>query len=189
MADDDALRVAGRVCAALDALGLRYAVGGSIASSIGGEPRATNDVDVLVALDEADVPRMVHALQSEFYVDESAVTRAVRRRAHVNVIHQATAIKVDLFVAGGTPLDSDVLSRAIDVPVGTIRFKIHTPEDILLQKLRWFRLGGEVSDRQWRDVLGIVRVQGTRLDRAYLAAGSKRLAVEDLLDRALREGG
>ena len=62
---------------------------------------------------------------------------------------------------------------------------VHTPEDILLQKLRWFRMGGEVSDRQWRDVRGIVRVQGDRLDGAYLHRGATTLGVADLLTRAL----
>ena len=70
----------------------------------------------------------------------------------------------------------------------TVHIFVHTPEDILLQKLRWYRLGGHVSDRQWRDVLGIVRVQGRRLDQSYLSKGAARLKVEDLLELALREG-
>jgi len=64
----------------------------------------------------------------------------------------------------------------------------YTPEDILLQKLRWFRLGNEVSERQWRDVLGIVRTQGKKLDDSWLLRGAQTLGVQDLLERALREG-
>ena len=63
----------------------------------------------------------------------------------------------------------------------------YTPEDVLLQKLRWYRMGGETSDRQWRDVLGIALVQGGRLDEAYLRRGAESLGVSDLLDRALGE--
>jgi hypothetical protein len=105
----------------------------------------------------------------------------------VNLIHSASSVKIDLFVAGGTPLDESLLQRrrlimAGDPPQDTYG---HSPEDILLQKLRWFRLGGEVSDRQWRDVLGIVRAQGTRLDTSYLHRAAELLEVVDLLERAL----
>jgi hypothetical protein len=95
-------------------------------------------------------------------------------------------VKVDLFVAGGTPLDARQLARRLAVDVGGgRRLHVHPPEDILLQKLRWYRLGGEVSDRQWRDVAAIVRVQGERLDRDYLREGAAVLGVTDLLERAL----
>lgn len=95
-------------------------------------------------------------------------------------------MKVDLFVAGGTPLDARQLARrqAVDLGDGR-RLYVHPPEDILLQKLRWYRLGGEVSDRQWRDIAAIVRVQGDRLDLAYLRQSAPILGVLDLLERAL----
>jgi|SRR5436190_5855840 len=99
-------------------------------------------------------------------------------------------MKVDLFVAGGTPIDTDLLDQRLSVFVGenpAIRIYVHTAEDILLQKLRWYRMGGETSDRQWRDVLGIVRVQGDRLDREYIAKQAEKLAVTDLFARATRE--
>jgi len=95
---------------------------------------------------------------------------------------------VDLFVAGGTPLDALQLSRRREVDIDGRRIFVHPPEDILLQKLRWFRAGGETSDRQWRDVVGIVRVQGARLDRSYLKAQAEILQVTDLLEQALDDG-
>ncbi len=156
----DPLRVAARVATVLEALGLPYSIGGSVASSFSGEPRATLDIDMLVSLDESHVGALIAALQDEFYVDRDALARAARDHSCTNLIHLGTSVKVDLFVA----------------------------EDILLQKLRWYRLGGDVSDRQWRDVLGIVRVQGVRLDREYLDEGARRLGVEALLARALHEG-
>src|SRR6185436_8500249 len=98
-----------------------------------------------------------------------------------------TQIKVDIFVAGGTPLDEQQLMRRRLVEIGPGRvLHVHPPEDILLQKLRWYRLGGEVSDRQWRDVLAIVRVQGPRLDQQYLQQQAPVLGVTDLVDRALK---
>lgn len=124
----------------------------------------------------------------EFYVDEDAVRRAVRDRGSVNLIHQPTQLKVDLFVAGGTPLDAQQLERRQRVDVGGGRtLYVHPPEDIMLQKLHWYRKGSEVSDRQWRDILAIVRVQGEHLDRHYLAQHAPALRVSDLLERALTE--
>jgi hypothetical protein len=172
----------------LDAMQIPHTIGGSIASSFAGEPRSTVDIDIVVALEERHVEALAAALSAEFYVDADALRRAIRTRSSTNLIHQATQLKVDLFVAGGTPLDARQLARrqAVDLGDGR-RLYVHPPEDILLQKLRWYRRGGEVSDRQWRDVAAIVRVQGQRLDRDYLREGAGILGVTDLLDRALTE--
>ena len=157
-----------------------------------GEPRSTLDVDMVVAITESDIGPIVAALGTEFYVSEDALRRAVRERSTANLIHHRTSIKIDLFVMGSTPLDEHQLQRRRRVQVSSDpdRFLyMHPPEDILLQKIRWFRMGGETSDRQWRDILGIVAVQGDRLDRAYLQRNAALIGGEDLLQRALTERG
>lgn len=181
---ETALLVAGH----LDALGIPHTVGGSLASSFAGEPRSTVDIDIVAAIEERHVDALVAALTAEFYVDAEALRRAVRTRTSANLIQQSTQLKVDLFIAGGTPLDASQLHRRLSVDLGGgRRLFVHPPEDILLQKLHWYRRGGEISDRQWRDVAGIVRVQGTSLDVAYLRANATTLGIQDLLERALRE--
>lgn len=188
--DIDPHEVALTVVRALDALGIASTVGGSIASSFAGEPRSTVDIDIVAAIEERHIEPLVAILSPAFYLEAEALRRAIRTRTSANAIHQPTLLKVDLFIAGGTPLDLQQLARRQRVTLGEGRtLWVHPPEDILLQKLRWYDLGGRTSDRQWRDVLAIVRVQGERLDRDYLRQHAPVLGVTELLERAFGEGG
>jgi len=182
-------QVALSVADALERCGVPYVVGGSLASSVSGEPRSTLDIDLVVAMAGADVEPFLTTLGEGFHADDHALRRAIRQRSSVNLFHRATSTKVDLFIAGGSPLDRQAMRRRVRLQVASDpdRFLyVYTPEDILLQKLRWYRLGGEASDRQWRDILGIVLVQEHRLDEEYLRDGAHLLDVTDLLDRALQ---
>ena len=102
----DPIAVAIAVVRVLDSLGIANTVGGSIASSFAGEPRSTIDIDIVAAIESSNVPPLVDALSPDFYVDANALTRAVRTHSSTNLIHQASSLKVELFVAGGTPLDA-----------------------------------------------------------------------------------
>ena len=182
-------QVALSVADVLERCGVPYVVGGSLASSVSGEPRSTLDIDLVVAMTEADVEPFLATLGGSFQRTTMLCDGpSVSGRAS-NLFHRATSTKVDLFIAGGSPLDRQAMRRRVRLQVasGPDRFLyVYTPEDILLQKLRWYRLGGEVSDRQWRDILGIVLVQEHRLDEHYLRDGAHLLDVTDLLDRALQ---
>jgi hypothetical protein len=122
-----------------------------------GEPRSTIDIDIVTDITAAQVGALVVALARDFYIDDRALQRAVALRGSTNLIHLPTQLKVDLFIAGGTSLDDVQLARRRAVMIKGRRLYVHPPEDILLQKLRWYQLGGESSDRQWRDVQAIVR--------------------------------
>ncbi|MEO7157987.1 MAG: hypothetical protein ABI039_10515 [Vicinamibacterales bacterium] len=186
----DPIALALRVGGIFDAIGIRHTIGGSIAASFAGEPRSTIDIDFIVALGQEQVAPLAAALTPEFYISEDAVRRAIETAGAANLIHQESQLKVDLFIAGGTPLDQQQLNRRrrVEIRPGEVLY-IHPPEDILLQKLRWYDRGSGVSDRQWRDILGIIRTQGDLLDRDYAIANAPALGVEALLARAFSEAG
>jgi len=188
---NEALRTCLDVARVLERLGIPYVVGGSLASSLHGIPRSTNDADLAVELGQEKVRPLVEALEGRYYVDEERARDAVRRQASFNVIELATMFKVDLFVLGAGPLDREELARRqrIELPESGDEVEVASAEDTVLQKLHWFRLGRGLSDRQWQDLLGVLQVQGSRLDRQYLDRGAKLLGVEDLLRRALRGAG
>ena len=161
----DLLGVAIIVAAAVERAGGRYTIGGSLAGSFSGEPRASIDVDIVVDLTLQQVEPFVAALGEAFYADTDALRRAARARTATNLVHQASGAKVDVFFAA-SDLDERQLERRRRIQVGSApgdTLYVHSPEDILLQKLHLYRLGSEVSERQWRDVLGIVAVQGANL--------------------------
>ena len=172
----------------LDQLGVAWALGGSFASSLHGVARTTMDADVVADLGLGHVVPLATGLGDRFYMDVNTAAFAVRTRGSFNVIDRDTAFKIDLFVVGERPWDREALRRRqrVEIAPGAVA-NVTTAEDTVLAKLEWYRKGGEVSDRQWRDVQGILRVQRERLDRAYIARWAGPLGVWDLFLRAERE--
>ena len=168
-------------------LDIPYLVGGSIASSIYGEPRATQDIDMVAELKNHHIQALIENTQNAFYIEEEDVIRAVSRHSSFNVIHLETMIKVDIFVPGSEAIDREEMRRRRPQTIADTQLVVATPEDIVLQKLIWYRKGGEVSDRQLRDVSGILKVQGDRLDWDYLKHWAESLNLSELLQRA-KEG-
>jgi len=178
------------VVEALEALGVPYLIGGSLASAVHGVVRTTLDADLLADLQLEHAEPLAQALGTAFYVDVESIRDAIRRRSSFNVIHLETMFKVDIFILRQRPFDQTQLQRRTKQVIATDPERevyVASAEDTVLAKLEWYRRGGEVSDRQWQDVLGVLRVQGSRLDLAYLQHWATSLGVSDLLAKALAE--
>jgi hypothetical protein len=173
----------------MERAGVEYAVGGSVASSAYGEPRATRDLDFAVRLTPRLVPSLLESLGPDFVVDTELLLEGIRTGRSVNIFFLPFFTKIDLFVRGDDEYDRAEFSRRneIEVVPGE-RILASSPEDNLLWKLRWYRRGGEVSDQQWRDVLGLLRVSGETIDLAYLRSWAMHHSVDDLLERAMSQG-
>lgn len=189
MSGERVLAALGPVVDAFERLGIPYHIGGSVATSTFGEARSTLDVDVVAPIREDHAVPLAAALRGDYYAEEELIRDAARHRSSFNVIFLPQYFKIDVFVVKETAYAKAAFSRYLParlVGAGSTReFRFATPEDVVLHKLDWYRQGGECSERQWSDVLGVLRVQATRLDRAYMREWSSRLGVDDLLAKAL----
>jgi hypothetical protein len=176
--------------AILDRLRIRYLVGGSVATLVHGEPRNTQDVDLVIEIDRSRADELAAALQAQFFANPEFLHLALRERIAFNAVHRTTGLKLDFFILSDRPYGRIEMDRATHesiAPGCTIR--VATAEDCVLTKLDWYRKGDEVSDRQWRDVQGVLKVQRERLDLHYMHRWAPELGVADLLERALRDAG
>jgi len=179
-----------QVARLLEQLGIPYHVGGSIASSAHGMFRATADIDVVIDPTAQQLTSLAEALEPDFDVSRSAMDEARASAGTFNAIHIETSFKVDFFIKGPTPFDAEELRRSIRQPIGDAAgsaIMLKSPEDTVLRKLEWFRRGGEVSERQWQDVVSILRAAQGGLDDVHMDLWAARLAITDLLERARGE--
>ena len=180
------------VVAVLEELNVLYYIGGSVASMTHGEYRQTADVDIVADLQAQHIPLFVEHLSGAFMADELMIRSSMRSGTSFNLIHLTEFFKVDIFPLKKRPYDQQAVHRRvfetleIEPPVQAY---VSTPEDIVLAKLEWFRLGGETSDRQWRDIKGVLKINCFDIDIAYLEYWAKELRVDDLLSRAFDESG
>ncbi|MBI3922634.1 MAG: hypothetical protein HY318_14525 [Armatimonadetes bacterium] len=175
---------------ALETLRVPYLIGGSLASAVHGVLRATHDADLVADLRPQHVEPLVEALGGAFYVEAGAIREAIGQQISFNVIHLETMFKVDVFVKRVRPFDEAQFQRRashlIDADTDRTGY-VASAEDTILTKLEWYRMGGEVSDRQWGDVLGVLKTQGENLDMEYLRKWATALGVEDLMEKALSQ--
>lgn len=186
----EATRITLLVTQTLERIGIPYAVGGSLASSLHGVMRSTLDVDIVADMKAEHIPALVAALSKEFYADDEMMKDAIEHHSSFNLIHYETAFKVDIFIRKLRAFDQMQLERRRPSVIAADPEEsvyVVSPEDIILSKLEWYRMGGEVSDRQWRDILGVLKTRAGELDLDYLQKWAGELNVRDLLERALNE--
>ena len=173
----------------LETLQIQYVVVGSFASSARGVRRATIDADIVAELTLDHVKAIVNKLSEDYYVDDQAVRRAIVTERAFNAIHLESMFKVDVHISRDSFTNKEMERRLPEkiLPASDTIVYIATAEDTVVAKLHWFRKGKEVSEKQWSDVLGIIKVQQDRLDYAYMRDWSEELGVRDLLDRAIGE--
>jgi hypothetical protein len=195
----DPIELAQKIASILLPLNIPYVVGGSVASSLLGENRSTQDLDLVIDLEARIAPQLIDVMSGEFYISESAVNEAIAksrtapRESSFNVIYLPSMEKADIFVmSSDDPFSTSVMSRRQLHPVSGLTEEgiyIYSPEDIVLQKLSWYKLTPGGSQKQWRDVLGVLKVQLGSLDLAYLNQWALTLKLTDLLSGALLQSG
>jgi len=176
----------------LSPLRIEVVIGGSVASSLYSKPRYTHDANVSVESFVGREAEVVRQLEGDYVISLTAVQSAVQRRSTFNVLRKTTSFKIDVFIQANRPYDRAARERrrplATEFPGDTVVY-VHSPEDVILQKLARYRLGNEVSDKQWADILGILQAQRGNLDRAYVGHWARELSVADLWEQAQAEEG
>lgn len=187
---NEPIEVTARVTTVFEQLGVPYLIGGSLASTLYGMVRTTQDSDIVAEMTLEHLAPFLAALQAEFYVDDEMIADAIQGHSSFNIIHRETWFKVDVFIPRPRPFLQSQLARAQRQTFQLekeISAKFASPEDTILSKLEWYRMGGEVSERQWRDILGVLKTRAGELDPDYLRHWAGELKVTDLLERALKE--
>lgn len=173
-------------------LDIAYYIGGSVASSAHGDRRQTNDVDIVADMQIEHIEEFVQHLKEKFYVDEPMIRDAIKRKSSFNIIHFTTAYKVDVFVMPSQPYDREAARRRVRETVEgepSVETYLAQVEDVVLAKLRWFKATSNTSEKQWRDITGVLKMQCFTLDLNYLQHWAREIGVADLLEKALDESG
>jgi len=178
---------------AFEQLSVGYYIGGSVASSAVGIPRSTLDADIVADLRSKHVQPMVRMLEDDYYIVDSMINDAISRRSSFNIICLKNSIKVDVFVPKRGAFEASEFGRKQTIRLGegdyARDYEVASPEDVVLRKLDWYRMGGGVSERQWLDVLGILKLNGMSLDMVYMKEWATDLGISDLLEGALEDAG
>lgn len=180
------IALARKIAEILESLDIPYMVGGSVASSLFGENRATEDLDLVLSISLPQAQQLIARMEKEFYISETAVNEAVVYHQSFNVIDLASMEKADIFVLKDDDpfFQSKIHRRRLYEGI-----YIYSPEDIVLQKLVWYQLSNQESQKQWRDILGVLKAQGEALDWGYLNHWAEVLRVTESFQRALQQAG
>jgi len=192
MKKNDIIEALNGVIDCFNELAVPYYIGVSVASSAYGMARATMDVDLVANVEISQVDRLVGSLEENYYISAEMIKDAIQRRASFNLIHLETMIKIDVFIPRDHPYHSEAFARrrtdTLDEK-SSRKFYMSSPEDAVLSKLQWYESGGRVSEQQWKDVLGVLKVQSDKLDLEYLKHWASQLDLSESLNRSFGDAG
>lgn len=174
-----------------DKYNIRYYICGSLASSLYGMARSTQDVDIVSDINFELTDKIVEDLKSDYFILSEMITEAIKYKSSFNLIHLETMIKIDIFILKDEPYHKISIERISDDSIfpdqDSFKVKFSSPEDVILSKLKWYKEGNMISERQWLDVLGIIKVQNEKLDKIYLLKWAEELNILNLLIQAYKE--
>jgi hypothetical protein len=178
-----------RVVLVFDRLRIPYLVTGSVAAMAYGEPRLTNDIDIVAAVEERHIPDLMTAFpEEEYYISDDMIREAIRRRGQFNIIHPAMGLKVDIILRCDTPFDRSRFSRLRRIrPSESYDANFAAPEDVIIKKLEYYREGG--SEKHLRDITGILKISGDEVDREYVTQWAQRLGLMEIWEAVRRRLG
>jgi len=189
MSNSQELKILESLAEVLEQLDIAYAIGGSMASSIYGKVRFTQDADITVEPFDNQADQLFDLLKSQFYISRDAMYQALSQRRSFNIIHLKSAFKIDIFIRKDTAFEKQLMTRRRTLVLSDSlekTFSVISPEDIILLKLQWYRNSGH-SERQWDDVLGILTIQAEKLDFEYLKKWAGILGIDQILEKAISE--
>jgi len=174
-----------RLIEKLESAGIPYMISGSLGSSLHGEPRATNDIDLIIAPTSNQMDTFIKSLNDEYYVSPESVLYALKNHSMFNIIDYKTGWKADLIIRKNRPFSVEEFKRRRKGFVIGIEVWVISPEDAILSKLEWAKIGQ--SETQFRDALGVVIIQWQNIDKNYLQKWAKELHIEEILEKLLKE--
>lgn len=186
----DSITLAGELHQLFESINISYYVSGGIASSIHGEPRSTRDLDLVIEVQPEQIDLLVRTLETAGYYCPTGAVESLKRKQEqmLNITHTETIANADLYISDTSPYAVSQMSRRMLIDIdGIASFWVASPEDTILQKLRWGK--GSKSEKQWRDVLGILKLQAENLDYGYLADWAESLDLVDALSEILTQAG
>lgn len=166
-----------KVVGVLERLEIPYLVTGAVAAMAYGEPRLTNDIDIVAAIEEKHVADLLKVFPSdEFYINEETAREAILKTGQFNIIHPASGLKMDIIIKQDSPFDNSRFSRVRRIyPAETYQANFAAPEDVIIKKMEYYKEGG--SEKHLRDIAGILKISGEMVDRDYIAEWSHRLGL------------
>ena len=169
-----------KIVEVFESLKISYLVTGSVAAMAYGEPRLTNDIDIVAAIDEIHVTGLIKAFPlDEFYISEEMIREAIHHHGQFNIIHPASGLKVDVFIKQDTPFDISRFGRLHRVyPAESYPANFAAPEDVIIKKMEYYKGGS--SEKHLRDIASILKISGEIIDRGYITEWARRLGLIEI---------